>query len=427
MDTKGILMHIDTPDEIAVTDKPALAADPGSAPGLVFVPAPRTAARGSSFRAGEARDAGLFGFMGEIVNVTSVFPAGHALVVMPATVPVAHALRVADKERPDLLPDAEVDDLAGRLMPQVAHAPLGSAAHLVLRPLQLLPTAGVLLAPAVLLGELPELSAALPLQAADAAPGHDERFACIRGHGSQVDFPQVNGCLNSAGGFLRLLNLHTDVQLEAPVPDERARTGIVGKRDGQDEGRGATAHGQDDAPLFPVDGLGGPLDRIEAFLAPGIFHAHLGMFPAQRTGRRDIREKGVNDLLHGLSVEGELPARGSLQFPLPRPRRMGHSGLLMGLHAAVPYAGRFHLRRFEAKEAGWREVVQAVNANDFHRHLFFLSARKPVRGRVGSELSGVAFAAAHSKGALPLLFVEKVVRRREYNGKCRECYLFTRK
>src|SRR5438132_4353067 len=121
---------------------------------------------------------------------------GHAAVVVPATVPITHAVRIADEERADLVLDAEVDDFASGLVAQVAHAPLGPATHLVFRPVQLLPTARVLLAAALLSGELSELSASLPLEGADAAPGDDQRLASAGGHGGQVDLPEVNGCLD---------------------------------------------------------------------------------------------------------------------------------------------------------------------------------------------------------------------------------------
>ena len=74
MDAVSIEMHIDRANEITVAPKAALAARPSSAFGLVFVSASRTPAAGSSFGAGQARDAGLLGFMGEIVDVASVFP-----------------------------------------------------------------------------------------------------------------------------------------------------------------------------------------------------------------------------------------------------------------------------------------------------------------------------------------------------------------
>ena len=135
---------------------------------------------GSSFGAGRARDAGLLRCVGEVIDVTAVFPLRHAAIVMTAAVPVAHAVRVADEERPDPVLDTKVDDPARGLMPQIAHSPLGPSTDLVLGSLELLEASGVLLAAAQLLGELPELLAALPLEAADAAPGDDEGLARSR-------------------------------------------------------------------------------------------------------------------------------------------------------------------------------------------------------------------------------------------------------
>jgi hypothetical protein len=63
MRTERKWMHIDRADEVTVTTKPAGAARPSSAFGLVLVPAAGTPAAGSSFGAGEARDAGLLGFV----------------------------------------------------------------------------------------------------------------------------------------------------------------------------------------------------------------------------------------------------------------------------------------------------------------------------------------------------------------------------
>ena len=117
MHAKGIAMHIDRAHEIAVAAKPAGAADPISALGFMSVPALGTPTAGSSFGAGEARDAGLLGFMGEVVDVLAVFPQGHPLIVMTAAIAVAHTVRVADEERADFVFHAEVNDLAGRLVP----------------------------------------------------------------------------------------------------------------------------------------------------------------------------------------------------------------------------------------------------------------------------------------------------------------------
>jgi hypothetical protein len=191
----------------------------------------------------EHSPARLRGFMGEVVDVFPVFPLRHAAVVVPATAPITDAVRIADEERADLVLDAEVDDgCRVALCCRVAHAPLGPATHLVFRPLQLLPTERVLLAPALLSGELSELSASLPLEGADAAPGDDERRALAGGHGGQVDLPEVNGC------------------------------------------------------------LGGPLDRVERFGAPGVRACQLGMLPGQFACGLNGSEEGAEDGLHRLAV-----------------------------------------------------------------------------------------------------------------------------
>jgi hypothetical protein len=168
MDSKGVLMHIDRAHEVAMPAKPADAARPISAFGLVLVPAAGTSATGSSFGAAEARDASLFGFMREVVDVLAVFPQRHTVVMMASFILTADAVRVADEERANLLFNAEVDHLASGFVPQVAHAALGAAADLVFGALELLPAPRVFPAPALLFGELTQLLAALPLEAADA-------------------------------------------------------------------------------------------------------------------------------------------------------------------------------------------------------------------------------------------------------------------
>src|SRR5215471_20194440 len=67
MNAKGILMHIDRPDQIAVASEAALAAHPVSASGLVCVLASGAPATRASFGPGEAQDAGVLAFVGEIV------------------------------------------------------------------------------------------------------------------------------------------------------------------------------------------------------------------------------------------------------------------------------------------------------------------------------------------------------------------------
>ena len=51
------------------------------------------------------------------------------------------------------------------------------------------------------------------------------------------------------GSLFRRHNVHADVQLEAPVPDERTRPGIVRERERQHQGWVTLTHRQDDAAL----------------------------------------------------------------------------------------------------------------------------------------------------------------------------------
>ncbi len=391
MRTERKWMHIDRADEVAVAAKPAAAARPSSAFGLVLVPADRTPAAGSSFAAGEAQDAGLLGFMGEVVDVFAVFPGGHATIVATAGVPAAHAMWVADEERSHFLLDAKIDHAPRGFVAHVADAPLGPPTDLVLGALEFLPTTGVFGAAPLEPSDLPQLLASLPLEAANAASGDDEGLASVRGHGGEMNFPQVHGRLRRAGCFLRLLNLDADMQFKAPIPDERAGPALLWEIEGQDERWAASAHRQDGAPFLLVDGLGGPLHRVELFGAPGILHAHLRVLPAQGMSRLNIGKKGMDDLLHRLGVEGEPSFGGLLQRTLPRPRRMSQTRLLVRHHAEVPHAGRFPLRLLETPEERGRKMGQTIYPYCFHRLLFFFFARNTVMSRMDRCVSGVAF------------------------------------
>ncbi len=391
MRTERKWMHIDRADEVAVADKPAAAACPISAFGLVLVPAAGTPAAGSSFAAGEAQDAGLLGFMGEVADVFAVFPARHATIVVTAGIPAAHAMRIADEERSHFLLDAKIDHVSRGFVAQVADAPLGPPTDLVLDALEFLPTTGVFGAAALKPSDLPQLLAPLPLEAANASPGDDEGGAFVRGHGGEVNFPQVHGRLHRAGCLFRLENLDTDMQFKAPIPDECAGPALLWEIEGQDERWAASAHRQDDAPLLLVDGLGGPLHRVEPFGAPGILHAHLRVLPAQGMSCLNVGKKGMNDLLHRLGVEGEPTFGDLLQLTLPRPQCMSQTRLLVRLHAEVPHAGRFPLRLLETPEERGRKMAQTIYPYCFHTLRFFFFARNAVMSRIDRCVSGVAF------------------------------------
>ncbi len=307
VDTKSTCVHIDRPDEIAVTAKPTSAAGPVSTPGFVRVPASGTSARGTSFGGGRARDASLFGFVREIFDI--------------------------------------------------AHAPFRSATQLVICPLQLLPALRVLRAMALFLSELPELLASLPLECADATSSSYERLACVRGDGGQMNLPQINGRLRRARSRFCLREFDADMQLEAPVPHEHARPGVLRKSERQGKGRVATTHRQHNTPLFPVDGMSRPPDRVETLRAPGVLRAHLGVLFAQGAARFDGTKEGTDDLLHHLGVEGKLPFRGLLQLASLGPLRVDHACLFVQFHAEIPDTGRLASR---AALRRWKRVGESL-------------------------------------------------------------------
>lgn len=134
----SIFMHIDRTDQIPMPGKLALTAHPISAFGFVFMPTSRTSARCSSFGAGEAHDVSNFRLVGQVVNVLAIFPQGHALIVVPASVLIADTMRIANEEGSHLLLDTKVNHLAGSLVSQITNAPLGPSALFVFRLLQAL-------------------------------------------------------------------------------------------------------------------------------------------------------------------------------------------------------------------------------------------------------------------------------------------------
>ncbi len=285
----------------------ASAACPRSAPGLVSMPTPRTPARCSSFQAGEARNVSRCGFVGQIVDITTIFPQAHALVVMSSIVMMANAMRIADEERTHPLLDAKVDHLAGGFVPQVSDTPFRPATLLVLCPLQLLPAARILLAASLFAGDLAQVFAALPFERPDATSGHDHRLARVGGDRRQVDLTEIGCCLCVARCLFRLWDLDTDVELKTIVPDQATRPALFWQVNRQDQGGTPAPHWQHHISQLFGDGLGGPFDGREAFGAPGILHAHLWMFcPQLARGLNGGKERG-NHHLNRLTVQGELP------------------------------------------------------------------------------------------------------------------------
>src|SRR5260370_3848680 len=96
-------MHIDTADNVTMACEAAFSACPISSLGLVFVLAYRTLATCASFRASEAHDASLFGFVGEVVDILPGYPQGHPLVVAPPRITVPHTMGFPSEETPNLV------------------------------------------------------------------------------------------------------------------------------------------------------------------------------------------------------------------------------------------------------------------------------------------------------------------------------------
>jgi len=157
--------------------EPADAARPVSVLGLVMMPTTRTPARCSSFGASEAQDVSSFRFVGEVVDVFAILPTSHPLVVMASPIFLPDTLRIPDEERPDPPLHTESDDLACGFMPQITDTALGAVTLLVLGTLQLLPATGILLAPILLPGKLPQLLRTLPFERADLSSGDDQGLA----------------------------------------------------------------------------------------------------------------------------------------------------------------------------------------------------------------------------------------------------------
>ncbi|PZW32682.1 hypothetical protein EI42_01774 [Thermosporothrix hazakensis] len=182
-------MHIHRADEVSVSLKAASAACPLSSLGLVLLPTDRTLARCPSFGASEAHDVSGFGLMSKVVDITTIFPQRHPLILVSAIVLVADTMRIPDEESSNLLLNTEIDHLAGGLVPHVTDTAFSTTTLLVFGALQLLPSARIVLASGLLFRKLTQVLAPLPFEGADPSPSHDHGHCCVGGDSRQVDFP----------------------------------------------------------------------------------------------------------------------------------------------------------------------------------------------------------------------------------------------
>ncbi len=330
------------------------------------MPTARTLARGPSFGASEARDVSLFGFVGEIVNILAIFPQRHPLIVVSPVIMVANAMRIANEESANLLSLAEVNDFACGFVPQVTDAPFGTPALLVLSTLQLLPPARILLAAALLFGNLTKVSVTLTLEGADTAPSDNHGVSGIRRGRCQMDFSQIDRRMNCSWSLFLLGSLDPHMQFKAMIPDQRTRFTVFRQSQGQDQGSTTPAHRQNDSCPLTCHSLRRPADRIEAFLPPGIFHPHLGVFLTQDARRLDVGKEGMNNHLHRLTVQCKASFRGLLQLITSRPFLMRKASRFVRFHTAVPHLRRFHVKSLQAFELCIRQMMQLVDFYSLH-------------------------------------------------------------
>lgn len=359
-------MHIDTADQITVSRKSALFAMPLPVFRLVLLATSGTLARCSSFGASEAQDMGLFAFVGEVVDITTIFPQGHALVVMSPAVAATNAMRIADEERTDLVGNTEVDDLPCRFMAQITDPSLRAAALLVLGTVQFLPASRVLLASGVLLGDLAQVLVALSLERSNTAPRDNQRLPCIRRHRRQVNFSEIDGGMDVPRGVLLLLDLDAHMQFKPAVPDEGHRPALLWKSNGQNKSGTPAPHWKHHTPVFLGERLCRPRDRIVAFRFVGVAHLQVRMGLPQVFCGIDVGKKGVDNHLNRLTVQGKAAFGRFLQFVSSRPTGMLHACRCVQCQTAIPHLGRFHLSSAQASKLGRRQAIQLVDFDGVH-------------------------------------------------------------
>jgi len=359
-------MHIDTADQIPVSRKSTLFAMPLPVFRLVLMSTSGTLARCSSFGASEAQDMGLLAFVGEVVDITAIFPAGHALVVISPVVAGTNAMRITNEERTDPVVNTEVDDLSCRFMAQVTDASGQTSALLVLGTLQFLPASRVLLAAGLFLGNLAQVLVALSLERSNTAPRDNQRLPGIRRHCRQVNFSEIDGGMYIAGCVLLLLDLDTHMQFKPAIPDEGNRPALLWKSNGQNQSCTPSPHGKHNPPVFFRDRLRRPRDRVVSFCFVGVAHLHMRMGLPQVFGGLDVGKKGVDNHLNRLTVQGKTGFGRCLQCVSSRPTATLQARRFVQFHTAIPHLGRFHLSITQASKLGRRQDLQSVDFDGVH-------------------------------------------------------------
>jgi hypothetical protein len=369
-------MHIDRPNKVSMSGEAASAACPISPFGLLAMPTSGTLARCSSFGASEAQDVNECGFVGEIVDIFAILPAGHTLVVMPAFVLLAYAVRITDEEAPHGMLNTKVYDLSSSCVTHISHTPGNSSTDLVLSTLQVLPAPRILLTAGLLLGNLAQLLIPLPLEATDTTTRDNHRLAGLSGDCCKMDLTQINGRTNRTRRLFCLWVLNTYVQFKTVLPDQGTGSGFCWHLYRQDERLAPFAHRQYHPPTLFTHGLGRPMDWIEAFRPPGVFHPHYRMGFTQLAGRVDRSKEGPEDRLNRLALQLKTSPGDPLHLVLPRPRCMLLACVLVQFATRIPHLSGFHLGRFQPLKKRGRKVVESIDLDGLHAHLFFFIAQK---------------------------------------------------
>jgi hypothetical protein len=262
---KSKCVHIHRANNVTVSSKATGSTNPISAFGLLFMPTYRTLARCSSFRASEAHDVGLFGFVGEIVDVLAIFPQSHTLVVVPSTISVADTMGVTDKELANFLLNTEFDHFSCCFVPHITNTEFCSRFDLVLGTLQLLPSTRVLLASGLLPGNFTQLLASLAFERPNTTTRYHERLSCVGRNSGKLDFTKVYGCMYLSWCLFSLRLFNTDMQFKAIVPDKATSAAVLWKLNWQNNGCASLPHWQNNTPIFTTYSLSGPLDWQVAY------------------------------------------------------------------------------------------------------------------------------------------------------------------
>ena len=122
---KGNRVHVHAAYHIAMPHKGAsrTVAAPDTTSDFLLPPTYWPPARCSPLRTGEALDVGKRGYIGEIADISAIFPLTQALIVMTSSAPVPHPMGIADEQATNPLLPAKGNHSVCALMAQISDLP----------------------------------------------------------------------------------------------------------------------------------------------------------------------------------------------------------------------------------------------------------------------------------------------------------------